>query len=98
VPDAELRLVGLSTDGAAKPGGPDIHGLGYLESAAEEMATWSAMIVPIHEGAGTRVKIADAFSKGIPVVATELGASGYSIKNHVELLIADAPEDFAAAC
>ena len=98
VPDARLRLVGKNTDGALRPNAPDIEALGYLTDPVDEIATWSAMIVPINHGAGTRIKIADAFSRKCPVVSTHLGAYGYDVQNGRELLLADDPRQFAAAC
>ena len=56
------------------------------------------MIVPIRFGAGTRVKIADAFSRKCPVVSTRFGAVGYEVDDGKELFLADDPADFAAAC
>ena len=98
IPDARLRLVGKDTDGSLKPNVPDVDALGYVADAASEIATWSAMIVPVIHGAGTRVKIADAFSRRCPVISTRLGAYGYDVRHGRELLLADAPKDFAAAC
>ena len=56
------------------------------------------MIVPIQTGAGTRVKIADAFSRKCPLVSTSFGALGYAVQHDQELLLADEPDDFANAC
>lgn len=98
VPDARLRLVGKDTDGPLRPNAPDVDALGYVADAASEMATWSAMIIPVRQGAGTRVKIADAFSRKCPVVSTHLGAYGYDVQSGRELLLADRPDDFAQAC
>ena len=85
VPDARLRLVGKDTDGPLKPNAPAVDALGYVADAGSEMATWSAMIIPIRQGAGTRVKIADAFSRKCPVVSTKLGAYGYDVQSGREL-------------
>ena len=98
VPTARLRLAGKDTDGALRPNAPDIDALGYLTDPVDEIATWSAMIVPIIQGAGMRVKIADAFSRKCPVVSTHLGAYGYDVQNGRELLLANDPRQFAAAC
>jgi len=98
IPDARLRLLGRGSDGPLKPAGPDIDGLGWVPDAAAEMATWSGMVVPIHVGAGTRGKIAHAFSVKCPVVSTSLGAYGYDVRDGRELLLAESPADFAAAC
>lgn len=98
VPDARLRLVGKDTDGPLKPNALDVDALGYVADPADEIATWSGMIIPVRHGAGTRVKIADAFSRKCPVVSTHLGAYGYDLRHGRELLLADKPDEFAAAC
>jgi glycosyltransferase involved in cell wall biosynthesis len=98
VPNARLRLIGKDTDGPLKLNCPDIDGLGFVEDPASEIATWSAMVVPVLHGGGTRVKIADAFSRKCPVVSTPLGAFGYRVESGRELLIAGTSSDFAAAC
>jgi len=98
LPDAQLRLMGRLSDGPLKPAGPDIDGLGFVPDATAEMATWTAMIVPILTGAGTRGKIAHAFSAKCPVVSTTLGAHGYGLVSGKDALLADSPEDFAAGC
>jgi polysaccharide biosynthesis protein PslH len=98
VPDVRLRLVGRFSDGALKPAGPDIDGLGWVKDVADEMATWSAMIVPIHVGAGTRGKIVHAFSLKCPVVSTSLGAYGYDATDGQTMFLADSVEGFSDAC
>ena len=98
VPDARLRLAGKDTDGALKPNAQDVDALGYIDDPADEITTWSAMIIPVRHGAGTRVKIADAFSRKCPVVSTHLGAYGYDVEHGRELLLVDKPADFANAC
>jgi glycosyltransferase involved in cell wall biosynthesis len=98
VPDCRLRLVGKDSDGSLKPAGRDIDALGWLPDPAEEIATWSTMIVPVRLGAGTRIKIAEAFSRKCPVVSTPLGAYGYEVQDGRELLLADDPAAIANAC
>ncbi len=98
VPDARLRLIGDGTDGPLKPDDPSVDGLGWVDNPAEEIASWSVMIVPIRIGAGTRVKIADAFSRKCPVVSTRFGALGYETTSDRELILADEPSSFSAAC
>jgi len=78
--------------------GPDIIGLGWLEDPGDEIASWSAMIVPIKVGGGTRVKVAEGFARRCPVVATTIGAFGYDVENGREILLADRADDFASAC
>lgn len=93
-----LRLVGEGSDGPISKSGPDIDGLGWVEDPEREIASWSAMIVPVRSGAGTRVKIVEAFSKKCPVVSTFLGAFGYEVLSGEDILLADDPKGFASAC
>jgi glycosyltransferase involved in cell wall biosynthesis len=98
IPDVHLRLVGKDSDALPKDTGPDVERLGWMADPSDEIATWSAMIVPIQLGAGTRVKVAEAFSRKVPLVSTRLGAYGYDVADGKELLLADTPAAFARAC
>jgi glycosyltransferase involved in cell wall biosynthesis len=97
-PRARLRLMGDGTDGFTASNGAGIDGLGWVEDSHPEIATWSLTIVPIRFGGGTRIKIAEAFSRNCPVVSTSLGAFGYDLRSGNELLLADDPRAFADAC
>jgi polysaccharide biosynthesis protein PslH len=57
-----------------------------------------ASIAPILAGGGTRIKILEAFSYGLPVVSTTLGAEGLHVAPGVHAEIADSAEAFAEAC
>jgi len=98
VPGVRLRLVGEGSDGTLKPNNSAIDGLGWVDDPSVEIASWSHMIVPLRVGAGTRVKIPDAFSRKCPVVSTTLGALGYDVADGRELRLADTPSAFSAAC
>lgn len=97
-PDARLRLAGKNNGHDFQTMGMDIDELGYVEDPKNEISSWTAMIVPIRIGAGTRVKIAEAFSRKCPVVATTLGAYGYEVRNSHEIMIANEAKEFAFAC
>lgn len=98
LPDARLRIAGRYSNGPLAPVGPDVETLGYVKDIDAEVATWSALVVPILIGAGTRVKIGFGFSRQCPVISTTIGARGYEINDGEELLLADTPESFADAC
>jgi polysaccharide biosynthesis protein PslH len=98
VSEARLRLIGSGSDGPMKPRGPDIDGCGWLANVNDEIQTWSAMIVPVRVGAGTRVKIAQGFSQKCPVVSTSLGAYGYEAVDGQEIYIGDDSREFSNAC
>lgn len=97
VPDARLRLIGKGGDAVRTPSGTDVDVLGWLADPSDEIRTWSAMVVPIRIGAGTRVKIAQAFSLKCPVVSTTLGAHGYAPANERDMFLADTAASFSDA-
>ncbi len=98
-PEAELRLVGRGL-AAAHPA-RSTPGVTVLEDVADvkpELWRATVAVVPVLWGAGTRVKIIEAFAHHVPVVSTTVGAEGLAVEPGRHLLIADTPREFAAAC
>jgi sugar transferase (PEP-CTERM/EpsH1 system associated) len=54
-------------------------------------------VVPLRIGGGTRIKIFEAMAMGKAVVSTSIGAEGLPVTSGKNIVIADAPETFAAA-
>ena len=98
IPGIRFRLAGKGTTGADVPNNSGVEALGWIDDPAAEIATWSAMVIPIQFGGGTRIKIADAFSRKCPVVSTTVGAFGYCLEDGRQLRIVDTPEAFSEAC
>jgi len=98
VPEARLRVMGRLPEDTSFLDHAGIDPLGFVEDAGPEIATWSAMVVPLHLGGGTRVKISEGFSRKVPMVSTSLGAYGYDLRDGEEIRLADSAGDFAAAC
>jgi len=96
IPAARLRLAGSAAEIFQNLPNTDV--LGWVADMENEMASWSLSVVPIRIGGGTRVKIAEAFSRKCPVVSTSVGAYGYEVVDGVELWMADSPEEFAKKC
>lgn len=88
-PPAALRQLAAATPGVELPG--------YVEDLTELVASSTVFVVPLHAGGGMRVKIVDAWSWGIPVVATTIGAEGLDYVAGEHLAIADDASAFAAA-
>lgn len=57
----------------------------------------TAAIVPLRQGSGTRFKILEAMSMGLPVISTRLGAEGLDLVDGSDILLAESPAEFAAA-
>lgn len=98
LPGVKLNIVGdnVTTEIAAYASG-DIQILGYVPAAAPLFQNSRLMIVPLRYGAGVKGKLGESLSYGLPVVTTSVGAEGIGLTDGVEALIADEPEDFAAA-
>lgn len=57
----------------------------------------SVMAVPLRMGSGTRIKILEARSHGLPVVASTIAVEGLGIHNDPGVVVADAPDAMAGA-
>ena len=98
VPAAEVRLVGRPSTSVTRLHRPGVLTVvGQVPSMEEELARASVAVVPIRYGGGTRVKILESFAHRVPVVSTTLGAEGLDVEDDVHLLLADDPDEFAAA-
>lgn len=54
-------------------------------------------IVPLRAGSGIRMRILEAWARGLPVVATPTATRGLAVRDGVELLLAQSPTQFADA-
>jgi len=99
VPGVRIRLVGTTApglDGLADP--PDVTLVGQVPDIRDELAAADLVVVPVRFGSGTRLKVLEAFAHRVPVVSTTLGAEGLGVQDGVHLLLADGPQEIAAAC
>jgi glycosyltransferase involved in cell wall biosynthesis len=97
----QLRVVGTVSDQAwigRFASHPEIKFVGWVEDLGPEYDTTDIVVAPIRGGGGTRIKILEAFSHGIPVVSTVKGAEGLDVENGEHLLMEDDPRRFALAC
>lgn len=99
-PDAILTVIG-------KQPPPLLHRLGipaanlaipgFVADVRPYLAESAALIVPLHAGGGMRVKILDAWSWGVPIVSTTVGAEGIRLAPGQNIILADTPVAFAQA-
>lgn len=75
---------------------PNLFFTGVVKNLAEILASSDVAIAPLFHGSGTRLKLLEYFSCGLPVVSTTLGAQGLEVKDGKNTLIADDMNDFAA--
>ena len=94
----ELLVVGDNAppefDGYASDG---VRLLGYVPELDPVMNGCRVFVAPIRFGSGVNGKIGEALSYGLPVVTTAVGAEGWGFDDGEQVLMADAPADFAEA-
>lgn len=98
-PHARLTCIGKKPPPQirALDGRANVEILGYVEDLAPLLAETAVFVVPLQAAGGMRVKILDAWCWGLPVVSTSVGAEELAIRAGENILIADAPQSFAAA-
>lgn len=98
LPGIELLVVGDNAPpefaGYASSG---VRLLGYVPDLDPIISGCRVFVAPIRFGSGVNGKIGEALSYGLPVVTNTIGAEGWDFTNGRQVLIADAPDDFAAA-
>ncbi len=70
---------------------------GFVPDIEPFMDSSRLALAPLRYGAGVKGKVNMAMSYGLPVVATSPAAEGMHVRNGIDLLVADSPEDFADA-
>lgn len=98
-PEVILTIVGKNPpvdfiQTAHKSGGR-VHVTGYVPDLNPYFADASVMVIPVRAGGGMRVRILEAFARGMPVVTTTVGLEGIQATPGLDVLVADAPADFA---
>lgn len=79
---------------AAQPG---VTFTGYLPDVAAAVREAWAVVVPLRQGGGTRLKVLEAMALGTPVIATRKGAEGLNVRHGANILLADTPDALAEA-
>jgi glycosyltransferase involved in cell wall biosynthesis len=68
---------------------------GAVDDIRPHVQEASVYVVPLRIGGGTRIKIFEAMAMGKAVVSTTIGAEGLPVKHGRDIVLADAPEEFA---
>jgi glycosyltransferase involved in cell wall biosynthesis len=97
-PGARLAVAGGGLDDALRArlaAAPGVEVLGLVDDLPDALAAARAVVVPIWEGGGTRLKVLEALAAGRPVVSTPLGAEGIGFVDGRHGRLADAPAALA---
>jgi glycosyltransferase involved in cell wall biosynthesis len=98
-PEVTLTIVGKAPPPdfhrlAAQSGGA-VSVTGYVPDLAPYLERCAGLVIPVRAGGGMRVRILEAFSRGIPVVTTTVGLEGIQAAPGRDVLVADSEEGFA---
>ncbi len=94
-----LTVVGMNdAPSIAAMDGDTLDLLGAVDDLAEGLSRARVLVVPTRFAAGIPHKVHQAAMLGIPMVVTGLVAEQLGWNHEIELLVADTPEAFAAAC
>jgi glycosyltransferase involved in cell wall biosynthesis len=99
-PRARLLIAGPGSeaiDGFSVPP-PGVEFLGFVDDLDALYRRSRVVCCPIQSGTGTRTKILEAASYGVPVVSTSVGAEGLALIPEAEILLRDTAEGLAEAC
>jgi glycosyltransferase involved in cell wall biosynthesis len=96
-PAASLLAVGKEPPTALGQMGERVIAPGYVDDPEPYWQGSRLFIVPLRAGGGMRVKIIDAWTRGLPVVSTTVGAEGIAACDGKNILLADTAEAFAQA-
>jgi polysaccharide biosynthesis protein PslH len=97
--DLRLALVGRNprSELIACHNGDDIVVTGKVNDVFPYYRNAVVAIVPLRSGGGTRLKILEAMAAGTAVVSTSIGCEGLDVEDGKNILVADAPDHFAAS-
>ncbi|MGE5926799.1 MAG: glycosyltransferase [Gemmatimonadota bacterium] len=100
VPGATLTVVGRNPPArirALAERDPMVRVTGTVPDVRPYIERAAVFVVPLRIGGGTRLKIFEAMAMERAVVSTAVGAEGLPVNDGADILLADAPEAFAAA-
>lgn len=98
IPNIHFYIIGSGSDTTLSDiQDPQITITGKLESVLPYLCHVNVALVPLRFESGTRFKILEAGACKIPIVSTTLGAEGIPVTHENDILIANEPDDFAAA-
>jgi glycosyltransferase involved in cell wall biosynthesis len=96
-PDATVHVGGAHDDRVAELAGREgVHLAGAVPDLAPSYARADLVVVPLRDGAGTRIKVLEAFAHRRPVVATPAAVSGLEVVDGESVHLGTTPAELAA--
>jgi polysaccharide biosynthesis protein PslH len=101
VPDVNLTIVGKNPPKEIQQFSYDapeaVRVTGYVPDLDPYFEEAALVVVPVRAGGGMRVRILEAFARGMPMVTTTIGLEGIDAIPGVDVLVEDTPDQFADA-
>lgn len=98
-PDVQLQLIGNPEPEIAVPEAvrDNVEKLGFVDDFVPLVQQSQLLIVPLHMGSGTRLKVVEGLALGKCMISTKKGAEGIGLTHGKDVLFADTKEEFSAA-
>jgi glycosyltransferase involved in cell wall biosynthesis len=93
-PNINLHIAGKALGKNVHFSQENIVNHGEIEKSDYFMQQYGIMLVPLFTGSGLRIKIIEAGSYGIPIIATEKAVEGIGLQKNVDYLEANTAEEF----
>ena len=98
MPDCAFTIVGADLPPAVLDGVPgQVRYLGHVPDIDPWFDGLRVTVAPLRFGAGLKGKVISSLAAGVPCVATRISVEGMEALDGAAVLVADAPEEFAAA-
>lgn len=95
--NVELYIIGVNPKEELKRMETDrIHIIGFVDDVSPYFSHAMCMAVPLHLGAGIKVKILEGMSAGLPVLTNAVGIEGIPAKKGYEYYRCNTAEEYAA--
>ncbi len=98
--DVRLVVIGSKPTAALRAIARTVAGV-TLSGTVDDVVPWlqevDILVSPLRIGAGTKLKVAEAMSCGLPVVGSSLAFAGLPGKSEEHYLLADSDEDFVTS-
>ena len=79
---------------------PGVEPIGWVDNVSEAYADAAAVVVPVYEGGGSKIKVLEALGFGRAAVVTPHALRGYGhlLKDRESILVVQSDAAFASAC
>ena len=96
LPEAVLHLFGVPP-GTRTQASPGVVLHPSSENSADAFAPGSILVVPLRIASGVRIKVLEAWARGVPVVGTPAALAGLEVEEGREALVARDASEFSRA-